>query len=63
MKKAQLNLYITYSGEDAKNDVIHDLLQGLVEHAADTGLLSGYLHDLIVEESTFEIHISDGDQP
>lgn len=57
MTKAQLNLYITYSGDDANNDVINDILQALAEHAADRGLLT-LDYNLIVEESTYEIFIA-----
>lgn len=52
--KAKLTLYVTYAGEDANEDLVQALLQNLVEHAADNGLLTGDFN-LTVEESTFEI--------
>lgn len=54
--KATLSLSVIYEGNDADPAVLHHLLQSLVEHAADSGLLTGGL-DLIVEESDFEITI------
>ena len=53
--KAILQLHINYYGRDAYKHHIHEVLQNLVEHAADHGLLRGASTHLHVEESTFEI--------
>jgi hypothetical protein len=55
--EAKLSLRIVYSGDDAKVEIIRDVLQGMVEYAADRGLLTRDL-DLVVEESDFAIVLS-----
>lgn len=56
MTKATLSLSVVYSGSDADTATIRDLLQSMVEHAADRGLLTGD-KNLVVEESDFEIEV------
>jgi hypothetical protein len=55
--KAKLTLHVTYEGPDADEATVRHLLQSLVEHASDRGLLTGEF-DMTVEESVFEIEVS-----
>lgn len=52
--KVILNLHLDYFGPHADEFTIRSLLQEMVEHAADRGLLTGEAN-LEVVESTFDI--------
>lgn len=57
--KAELNLHVTYSGKDAGNSaIIKSVLQNMLEYAADRGHLTGDWN-LVVEESTFEVTVTE----
>ena len=52
--KATLTLHVTYSGIDADGPTVKAVLQAMMEHATNRGLLTDDF-DLVVEESAFEI--------